>query len=33
MIAEGMEALSNDYFRGFRRHWMVIPWRTQKKDN
>jgi len=32
MIAEGMEACSNNYFRGIRRHWMLIHWRTQEKD-
>jgi len=24
MIAKGIEAWSNDYFRGIRRHWMLI---------
>ena len=33
MCAEGVEAWSNDYFRGIWRHWMLIHWRAQKKDN
>jgi len=33
MIAEGMETWSNGYFWGIGRHWMLIHWRTQKKDN
>jgi len=32
MIAEGMEAWSNDYFRRIRRHWMLSHWRTKKKE-
>jgi len=24
MIAKGMQAWSNDYFRGSRRHWVLI---------
>jgi len=32
MIAKGMEAWSNGYFRGIRRHWMLIYWRAYEKD-
>jgi len=31
--AEGIEAWSSGRFRGIWRHWMLIHWRTQKKDN
>ena len=32
IIAEGIEAWSNDYFRGIRMHWMLIHWKAQEKD-
>jgi len=31
IIAEGIEVWSNGYFRGIRRHLMLIHWRTQKR--
>jgi len=32
MIAEGMEAWSNDYFKRIRRYWMLMHLRAHKKD-
>jgi len=32
IIAEGIEAWSNDYFRGILRHWMLIHERALEKD-
>jgi len=31
IIAEGMEAWRNVYFRGIRRHWMLIHLRAKKR--
>jgi len=33
LIAGGMEAWSNDYFKGIWRHWMLVHWRALEKDN
>jgi len=32
-IAEGIEAWSNDYFGGIKRHWLFITERAQRKGN
>jgi len=33
VFAGGIKVWGNDYFRGIRRHWMLIHGRAQEKNN